>query len=819
MQETLAVQCEDLLWRIFENALHLNGKEHMRISTLFLAVIFSAIASAQLNISLVGELDYQDLRNSNLSNLWGYTDETGIEYALVGVNGGGGQGTGGISVVSLEDPANPEEVFFFAGPNSIWREVKVWEDHVYVTTEAQNGGLTIVDLSPLPQNTDLTATVWMAPDWDTSHSLFIDENGRLYLHGSNRGNGGVIMYDLTQDPMNPVEVGEYDDFYVHDSFARGDTLYAAHIYDGFFTIVDVSDPTDPVLLGTQSTPNDFTHNTWLDASGQFLYTTDERPGSYIAAYDVNDPTDIQEVDRLRSEDADNPIIHNTYWRDYKLYHSYYTRGIAIYDATYPHNLVEVGMYDTSPFTGDDFNGAWGVYPYFESGLIIVSDIEQGLVVLQPSVQLPCWLEGVVTNAVTSAPIGNATVQITNLNISEVTPISGDYATGYHTAGTYTVEASAPGFFSETITGVVLQNGVLTQLDIELQPMIAFSFQGNVVTEGTTDPVANAIISITSPSFQLSTQADANGMFDFPAVFADEYVITAGRWGWRTVCLPQELEPGSSPLTIELPVGYADDFALDLGWTNTSSASSGDWERGEPVGTDIADLPSNPDLDAIGDCGELAYVTGNGGGSAGDDDVDGGAVTLRSPLFDATAETEPHVLYYRWFVNVGGNGDPNDLLTIALDNGITVVTVETVSEASTGDGTWVPRNIRIEDFITPTANMQLVATASDQTPGHVVEAGLDRFELVYQNTNAVVELDNGNVQIWPNPNNGYFRIGLPASLSATLELSDATGRLVHRERITQGDTAMDVGHLPSGTYTLRAITAEGSSYRTKIIVIR
>ena len=113
--------------------------------------------------------------------------------------------------------------------------------------------------------------------------------------------------------MNPVEIGEYDPYYCHDSFARGDTLYAAHIYDGFFSIVDVSDPAAPVLLGTKNTPSDFTHNTWLDSSGDYLFTTDERTNAYVGAYDVSDPTDIQLLDQLQTNPGSDAIIHNTYW--------------------------------------------------------------------------------------------------------------------------------------------------------------------------------------------------------------------------------------------------------------------------------------------------------------------------------------------------------------------------------------------------------------------------------------------------------------------------------------------------------------------------
>ena len=69
-------------------------------------------------------------------------DETGIEYALVGARKG-------TSVVSLASPENPVEVFWEPGMESIWRDLKTWQNHAYITTEAENG-LLIMDLSPLP---------------------------------------------------------------------------------------------------------------------------------------------------------------------------------------------------------------------------------------------------------------------------------------------------------------------------------------------------------------------------------------------------------------------------------------------------------------------------------------------------------------------------------------------------------------------------------------------------------------------------------------------------------------------------------------------
>ncbi len=784
----------------------------------FLATGF--VATAQINIQQVGNLDYQALRQSNLSNLWGYTDETGIEYALVGVNGGGSQGSGGISVVSLEDPANPVEVFFFAGPNSIWREIKVWGDHAYLTTEAESGGITIVDLSPLPQSTALPAIVWDAPDWNTAHSLFIDENGRLFIHGTDRDNGGVIMYDLTQDPMAPVEVGAYDLWYCHDSYARGDTLYAAHIYDGFFSIVDVSDPSDPILLGTRTTPSNFTHNAWLDDSGQFLFTTDERPGSYIGAYDVSDPTDIVEVDRLRSDVDDGAIIHNTYWLDHKLYHSYYTKGIAIYDVTNPYNMVEVGSFDTSPLTGNNFNGAWGVYPYFDSGLLIVSDIEGGLYVLQPQVQLPCWLEGAITDAQSSAPISNATVTILGTAANDVSALDGLYATGYYAAGVYSVNVTATGYDGVTVNNVLLVNGQLTTLDVQMNAAVPFNLQGTVVTQGTGAPVANAQVELSGLQYDHTAVTDASGNFQIPAVFADDYLVTAGHWGWRTVCLPvQTITAGTGAVTVELPVGYYDDFALDLGWTMNGTATSGDWDLDEPSGTSNGGAESNPGEDVPGDCGDEAYVTGNGGGSAGSDDVDDGNVVLTSPIFDASGLVEPRVRYKRWFYNAGGTGIPNDNFIIALSNGTTTVTVETITESTSGASSWVQSDITIADFLTPTATMRLIATAQDQDPGHLVEAGLDEFELAFTDFSAIEEGTTRELALWPNPNDGHFAVELVDAGNYLIQILDATGRTMIAQQHQGGKRADLSVDLAQGSYVVRITNSDGRQTQSRMMIAR
>ena len=97
----------------------------------FLACLPLFVA-AQLNMSELGYLDLVSIHNSDASDIWGYVDGSGNEYAIVGLNNG-------TSIVDVTDPANPVEIFFEPGMNSIWRDIKTWNNHAYVTTEEPQG--------------------------------------------------------------------------------------------------------------------------------------------------------------------------------------------------------------------------------------------------------------------------------------------------------------------------------------------------------------------------------------------------------------------------------------------------------------------------------------------------------------------------------------------------------------------------------------------------------------------------------------------------------------------------------------------------------
>ncbi len=676
---------------------------------------------AQLNVTYISDISYSE----NLNDIWGYVAPDGTEYALVGA-------ANGTSIVSLADPANPVEVAYVPGANSIWRDIKTWDTFAYVTTDQGTEGLTVIDMTNLPTSVSYTniTNVPGSGTLTTCHNIYIDEFGYAYLAGCNLNQGGMIIYDCFTDPANPTHVVNAPSTYSHDVYVRDNLMYSSEIYAGVFGIYDVSDKQNIQILGNQQTAFSFTHNTWLSDDGNFLFTTDEQGNAPIGSYDVSDPTDIIEMDQFVPliTQGDGVIPHNVHvWNDWIIV-SYYTDGCIIIDGANPGNLIEVGNFDTyiPPSTG--FQGVWGAYPFLPSGLIIVSDIGNGMYVLEPNYVRACWLEGTVTDSLSELPINGANVEIQSAQLNgDVSDATGGYATGIATAGTYDVIYSAAGYQTKTYEAI-LDNDVLTIINAELISLVpAYAVNGQVVDASNGNPIPNAPVSVRNADFEYNGTTDAGGNFTFPFIFEGDYEFFAGAWGFHTTFNDQEIT-GPSTLTIELDPGYRDEFALDLGWEITGDATTGTWEIGEPVGTTTGGgNPVNPDFDIAGDLGDQAYITGNGGGGSGNDDVDGGTTTLTSPSMNLSSFNSPVVSFYAWFFNGGGQGDPNDELVIRINNGSTEVTLNTI--ANTTNNWEGPFSYVLSDYITITNDMRIIFETSDLPgSGHLVEAAIDVFEV-------------------------------------------------------------------------------------------
>ena len=377
------------------------------------------LAQTSLNTTLLGNYPYTELKEYSslsgetiLNDIWGYVDEAGREYALVGAREG-------FSVVDVTDPANPDPKFFIPGPYSTWRDVKTWGHYAYVTHDNWSAGLPqgllIVDLSDMTGQTYTTFRPNLPQgQLNRAHNIYIDENGVIYLFGADTG--GTPMFDADGvDPMVPQYLGSFDDYYLHDGMARDNILWGSAIYEGVFSAIDVSNKEFPQVIGSHETPGVFTHNCWISDDGNTLFTTDEVSNGFVGAYDVSDLDNISELDRIQSSPGYNVIPHNSHvFGDYVVT-SYYRDGLHVLDGSRPHNMIEVANYDTSEYEGSGFNGAWGAYPYLPSGNVLISDMEEGLFIFRVDYQKGCYLEGNVTDATTGAALDNVFVSIEGHN--------------------------------------------------------------------------------------------------------------------------------------------------------------------------------------------------------------------------------------------------------------------------------------------------------------------------------------------------------------------------------------------------------------------
>lgn len=297
------------------------------------------------------------------SDIWGY-EKNGHEYAVIGHQSG-------TAFYRVTDPANPVLVGDIAGPFSGWRDIKSYQDYIYIGTEG-GGGIQIVDVSS-PDNPTLVNTYNATVG--NSHNLFIDvPAAKLYAAGTG---SGLVILDIST-PTSPSFLGNWATHYVHDLYVENDTAYVSTIGFGGFHILDVSNPASISILAVQTYASAANHNAWIHPNHDYLITTDEALRGPVRVWDISDFQNITQVDQYKK--AGPVSAHNAIMKDSICYVAYYTEGLRIIDMTDPPNSFLTAWYDTSPL-GDvpaTYSGNWGVYPFFSSGTIALSDMQKGL---------------------------------------------------------------------------------------------------------------------------------------------------------------------------------------------------------------------------------------------------------------------------------------------------------------------------------------------------------------------------------------------------------------------------------------------------------
>jgi len=107
-----------------------------------LVVANLGFSQENFNFELLSNVDYviPGQTGEAGNDIWGYVSENGTEYAIVGT-------TINTRIYDLTDPTAPREVISIRGGRSTWRDMKSWEDYVYVTNDQTPDGLLVIDMS------------------------------------------------------------------------------------------------------------------------------------------------------------------------------------------------------------------------------------------------------------------------------------------------------------------------------------------------------------------------------------------------------------------------------------------------------------------------------------------------------------------------------------------------------------------------------------------------------------------------------------------------------------------------------------------------
>lgn len=354
------------------------------------------------NIDLAALLPLADIGGGSGSDLWGWTDPvTHREYALMGRSTG----------TSFVDITNPESPVYLGNlpAHSIassWRSIKTYGNYAYIVSEAVGHGMQVFDLTQL-RNINFPPVTFSETahynGFSRAHTLAINEQtGFAYAAGSrDTCSGGLHMVNI-QNPLAPTFAGCVDqDGYTHETecviyhgpqvaYQGRELCFSAN--EDTLTIVDVTDKNAPLQISrTGYIGSGYTHQGWLtDDHAQFLLDDelDERD------FGGNSRTYIWNLGNMNAPFISGvyhgpsvSIDHNLYIRGRYAYEGNYRSGLRILDAANSSSAIlnEVAFFDVFPINDDPaFNGAWGNYPFFPSGTVIVSGIEQGLFVLRPN---------------------------------------------------------------------------------------------------------------------------------------------------------------------------------------------------------------------------------------------------------------------------------------------------------------------------------------------------------------------------------------------------------------------------------------------------
>jgi len=393
---------------------------------LMLSLSFLIADLVDYNLELLSVIEFDnDNNNYGVSDVWGYTDEYGNEYAIVGYR----DGTAIYDVSTT--PNNPIEIINIPGPSNgdyyYHRDYKTYGDYLYIVNEmtGPDVGMQVIDLSPLPFSNP--EQIESYANVSQSHNLWIDDSGYAFIEHHSGDN--IHIADLS-DPAAPSYGGSFGNManYCHDVYTRDNIAYVSEGWAYQFGIYDVENLNAITQLATISTPDmGYAHNAWPNDAGTHLITTEETVDKTIKIWDISNLNDIYVAGEYLGENA---LAHNVHVKNDLVYISHYSVGIKIIDVFDPSDPIEVAAYDTYPQdNGSGYVGCWGAYPFASSNMIYASDMQNGLHIFNFEPRYAGWVNGYIYYSA-NTPAQNVTLKSMLNNKNFYSDDSGYYDFGF-----------------------------------------------------------------------------------------------------------------------------------------------------------------------------------------------------------------------------------------------------------------------------------------------------------------------------------------------------------------------------------------------------
>ena len=306
----------------------------------------------------------------------------GVEYAIVA-------STLGSHIVDISsNNGETSEVIFLPGADGgsfvTHRDYHIDGTLLFAVCDQGASSLQIFDLSELP---GAVTTLYDSNEYCiNAHNVFVDNNSDLLYLCSNSfaGNNTSVKVLDVSSPTSPVEFTDLSPWinYCHDIYVENDTAWINSGAAGLFVMhIDET----PSVIGTL-TDYPFqggNHSGWWIPEDHVYVLADETHGSPLKVIDTQDLSDLQVVSLLSSEVNPESIPHNMMMRDGLVFVSYYHDGLQVFDVSTPEEPKRIAWFDTFIETSHvGFAGAWGVHSALPSGKILISDIKNGLFVLE-----------------------------------------------------------------------------------------------------------------------------------------------------------------------------------------------------------------------------------------------------------------------------------------------------------------------------------------------------------------------------------------------------------------------------------------------------